>query len=254
MKEKRIHSVDNYIQSMGIVSMEDLCSHFGISMSTLRRDINQLLAQKRVQKVYGGVAAINQTVVPFKKRDVICKTEKSAIAKRAASLIAADELIFIDSGTTTDEILQYLPEYVTRLTVLTNNLDIINYIANNCPDINVIVLGCLYNHSTQSFVGTDNLHILEKYNISKAFIAATAVSIENGLTNSDIQEFEIKRQVVAKAKSVYLLADASKFDRATLLTYAKLSDIDGVITSPSLPKSYEDYFKQHNIELFYETV
>lgn len=249
MKEKRIHLVADYIQSVGIISMDELCHHFDISMSTLRRDINILLSQNKVQKVYGGVAAINQNVIPFENREVINKSEKAFIAKAAASCINSNELIFIDSGTTTQEIIKYLSPQVTKLTVLTNNLDVINYIAEHRPDIGLLTLGNLYKHSTRSLVGADTLNIVDKYNISKAFMAATAISIENGLTNSDIQEFEIKKKVVEKAQNIYLLADVSKFGRSTLLTYAKLADITCVITSKKPTDDYIDFFKKHRIEL-----
>lgn len=248
MKEKRIHQVADYIQSMGVVSMEELCEHFAISMSTLRRDINILLSQNLVQKVYGGVAANEQSLVPFENRNVINKSEKSLIAKNAAQLIDSNELIFIDSGTTTRDILKFLPSNVQKLTILTNNLDIINDVADR-PDISLLVLGNIFKHSTRSFVGNDTVDIINKYNINKAFMAATAVSIENGLTNSDIQEYEIKKRIVKKAHQTYLLADASKFDRATLLTYAQLNDIDGIVTSKSMPDRYHAYFKENNIKV-----
>lgn len=250
MREKRICLVADYIQQMGIVSMEELCERFTISMSTLRRDINILLSQHRVQKVYGGVAAvIKQELVPFENRNVINKSEKSSIAKKAAELITSNELIFIDSGTTTQDILKYLPLNITKLSVLTNNLDIINYIAEYRSDISLITLGNLYKSSTRSFVGSDTFNIIDKYNINKAFMAATAVSIENGLTNSDLQEYEIKKRIVDKAQQVYLLADSSKFDHSTLLTYADLSNIDGVVTTKQLSQKYQDYCLEHHTQL-----
>lgn len=249
MKEKRIYQIADYIQSMGVVSMDELCEHFAISMSTLRRDINILLSQNSVQKVYGGVASKEHGLIPFENRDTINKSDKSLIAKKSAQLIDSNELIFIDSGTTTRDILKYLPEKVTKLTILTNNLDVINDVADR-PDISLLVLGNIFKHSTRSFVGNDTLDIIEKYNINKAFMAATAVSIENGLTNSDIQEYELKKRIVRKAHQVYLLADASKFDHATLLTYAQLTDLSAIVTSKAIPEKYRHYFEDHNIDVF----
>lgn len=251
MKEKRISLIDHHIQLAGFCSMDELCQHFNISISTLRRDINTLLTQKRVQKVYGGVASFVQNVIPFENRGIINKVAKSSIAEHAAKLINSNELIFIDSGTTVREILHFLPKLVAKLTVLTNNLDIINYIADHRADIGLITLGNFYKTSTRSFVGDDTVHIIDKYNINKAFMAATAVSIENGLTNSDVQEFEIKRKIVLKANSVFLLADISKFDSSTLMTYAQLSEMDGIITSACPSKHYVDYCKTHHIQLIY---
>lgn len=253
MKEKRINLIDYYIQSVGVCSMEELCNHFNISISTLRRDINTLLAQNRVQKIYGGVASLTQAqqVIPFENRDIINKKEKSAIAEKAAKFIKSNELIFIDSGTTVRELLKFLPKGVSKLTVLTNNLDVICYIADYRSDISLITLGNFYKSSTRSFVGNDTVHLIDKYNINKAFMAATAVSIENGLTNSDVQEFEIKKKIVSRANTAYLLVDNSKFDSSTLLTYAQLSDVKGIITSKCPPENYVSYCNQYGIELIY---
>lgn len=248
MKEKRIYQIANYIESVGVVSMEELCKYFDISMSTLRRDINILLERNSVQKVYGGVSANEHGLIPFENRDIINKSEKSTIAKNAAQLICSNELIFIDSGTTTQDIVKYLPSHISKLTILTNNLDIINDVAGR-TDINLLVLGNIFKHSTRSFVGNDTVDIINKYNINKAFMAATAVSIENGLTNSDIQEYEIKKRVVEKSHQVYLLTDASKFDHATLLTYAQLQDITGIVTSKSIPEKYCTYCRENGIKL-----
>lgn len=248
MKEKRINQLVDYIESTGVVSMNELCQHFAISMSTLRRDINILLEQNCVQKVYGGVASNEHGLVPFENRDVMNKSEKSSIAKNAAQLISSNELIFIDSGTTTRDILKYLPRHTSNLTILTNNLDVIIDVTER-PNINLLILGNIFKHSTRSFVGNDTVNLIDNYNINKAFMAATAVSIENGLTNSDVQEYELKKKIVNKAHQIYLLADASKFDRATLLTYANLSDLSGIITSKTIPKKYHSYFDKHNIKV-----
>lgn len=247
MREKRLKEIMSYINSLGVVSMEELCEHFHISISTVRRDIDKLLKQKMIRKIYGGVEALNPGVIPFKARDNVNVPAKDAIAKKASTLIESNELIFIDAGTTTRDIIHYLPD-LNKLTILTNSLDVINQAAK-FPNISLTIIGNVYKPSSRSFVGTDALILLDKYNISKAFMAATAVSIAHGLTNSDEQEYLIKKKVVEKSHNIYLLADSSKFDHSTQLTYAKLSDIDGIITSSLLTEKYTAYCRDHNIEI-----
>ncbi|MGG4396560.1 DeoR/GlpR family DNA-binding transcription regulator [Paenibacillus thiaminolyticus] len=248
MREKRLQDIEEYIHSVGTVSLDELCEHFNVSKNTIRRDISNILDKGTIHKVYGGVTSVSSHLIPFENRDITNSLAKTAIAKCAAQFVEANELIFIDSGTTTRSMVEYLPR-VPKLTILTNSLDIINAAAN-LEHITLLTIGNCYKRDTKSFVGSDSLHILDKYNINKAFMAATGVSIESGLTNSDILEYEIKKKIVDKAQQVYLLADASKFGRSTLLTYAPLDQVDTLITSEPLPQQYQEYCDEYGIAVF----
>lgn len=245
MREKRLQDIEDYIHSAGTASLDELCEHFNVSKNTIRRDISNILDKGTIQKVYGGVTSMSSHLIPFENRDITNSSAKTAIAKCAARFVEGNELIYIDSGTTTRSMVEYLPR-VPKLTILTNSLDIINAAAN-LEHITLLTIGNSYKRDTKSFVGNDSLHILDKYNINKAFMAATGVSIESGLTNSDILEYEIKKKIVDKAQQVYLLADASKFGRSTLLTYAPFDKVDTLITSEPLSKEYQEYCDEHGI-------
>lgn len=248
MRERRLQDLEDYIHSLGTTSLDELCEHFDVSKNTIRRDINTLLEKGTIQKVYGGVTSISQTLIPFENRDITNKSDKRAIARRASKFVEGNELIFIDSGTTTRDIIEFLPK-TTKLTVLTNNLDVINAAASR-DNLSLLILGSTYKRDTNSFVGNDCLHILDKYNINKAFMAATGVSIASGLTNSDVMEYEIKKKVVEKAQQIYLLADASKFGKSTILTYSPLNDVDAIVTSKGLPEEYQQYCDANDISVY----
>lgn len=247
MKEKRLQHVEEYIHSVGTASLDELCEHFQVSKNTIRRDLDQILEKGRVQKVYGGVTSISHNLVPFENRDSTNQSDKTAIGKCAAQLVQDHDLIFIDSGTTTRNMMQFLPQ-LQNLTILTNSLDVINA-AVNLEYVSLLTIGNHYKRKTKSFVGIDDLHILDKYNINKAFMAATGVSIASGLTNSDILEYEIKKKVAQKAQQIYLLADASKFGKSTLLTYAPLSETDAIVTSGPLSEEYRIFCEKNNISV-----
>ncbi|MFD1175436.1 DeoR/GlpR family DNA-binding transcription regulator [Paenibacillus puldeungensis] len=248
MRERRLQDLEDYIHAHGTVSLDELCDYFDVSKNTIRRDINNLLEKGTIQKVYGGVTSLSQNLIPFENRDITHKTDKKAIAKRAAQFVEGNELIFIDSGTTTRSMLEYLPR-LPKLTILTNNLDIINAAAN-LEHISLLVIGNMYKRDTRSFVGNDGLDILDKYNINKAFMAATGVSIASGLTNSDVMEYEIKKRIAEKAQHIYLLADSSKFGKSTLLTYSPLDAVEAIVTSPGVPEEYAKYCKEKDITLY----
>lgn len=251
MKLKRIHEIENYINEKETVSLIELSSQFDVSLNTIRRDINYLEESGAIKKVYGGVTSTHgQELTSYDFRTTKFSEEKERIAKLAASLIEEGDLIFIDSGTTTSPILKYINNNIA-FTVLTNNLDVMIE-ASKHSNIELIVLGSRYYPKTRSFLKTvTSADVAEYYNISKAFMAATGVSIKNGLTNSDFHEHEIKRAIARRTNEMYILADSSKFEKSTLLTYAELKDVDKIITNERLDDHIIDYCNENGIHLFY---
>lgn len=249
MKMKRIQKIEEYIQEHKHVSLNELCTYFNVSKNTIRRDIQYLETEGLLEKVYGGVIVANSQLIPFESRTIENKLQKELIAAKAASLIEENDLIFIDSGTTTSHLLDSVSPAI-HFTVLTNNLDIINSAAT-MTNINLVVVGTTFKRRTRSFVELSEETFLSRYNINKAFMAATGVSIAHGLTNSDPLEYEIKKWISAKTNQLYLLADPTKFDKSTLLTYLELSNIDGLITTNMLPHEYQHFCKQHHIPIYY---
>ncbi|MGX7419881.1 DeoR/GlpR family DNA-binding transcription regulator [Carnobacterium gallinarum] len=249
MKLQRIQQIEAYIQKQDSTSLDELCQVFNVSKNTIRRDINQLEKSGKLRKVYGGVVSLTTPLISFENRTVHNKENKEAIALRASSLIHANDIIFIDSGTTTSKILNTVDPNLA-FTTLTNNLDIINAAAamNN---VELVLIGKTYKRKTRSFVELDTQKNAIPYNISKAFMTATGVSIANGLTNSDLMEHHIKSIIAEKAKEIYLLVDQSKFDHSTLLTYAPLQKVKAIITTRDMPKEYQEFCQQNNIELLF---
>ncbi|WP_017814128.1 MULTISPECIES: DeoR/GlpR family DNA-binding transcription regulator [Paenibacillus] len=244
MKARRLQDIEEYIHSRKNVTLDELCLKFDVSKNTIRRDINQIMQRGSIEKVYGGVSAITE-LVPFENRNIKHQPEKHSIGRLAADCIEDNDLIFIDSGTTTRNIIDYLAPG-RPLTILTNSLDVINGVAD-MEYINLLVIGNTYKRSTRSFVGMDDIRSLEKYNVNKAFMAATGVSIVHGLTNSDLLEYEIKKVIAQKAQNLILLADLSKFGRSTLLTYAPLESVHTIISSEPLPEEYQQFCMTHQI-------
>lgn len=250
MKIKRSQKIEKYILDRESVSLKELEKHFNISMNTVRRDINELVKDPRFKKVYGGVTVNKNKLVSFENRSISNKDSKKRISEIAAQFIKPKDLIFIDSGTTTKYILDFLNPQI-ECTILTNNLDVINK-AEHFENIQLVVVGNIFKRSTRSFVGLNQKEAYNRYNITKAFMAATGVSLTNGLMNSDLFEYEIKKHFVDKAKSVYLLADNSKLNQSTLLTYADFNQIDTVITNQPLPSDYQQYCIDHDIDILFQ--
>jgi len=251
MRIERIDLVENYIIENKKVTLDVLCEAFKVSKNTIRRDINFLADRGTIKKVYGGVIASDDathlnTITPFSSRSTILKKEKDAICKYAASLVDDNDTIYIDTGTTSQNLIDYISD--KHCTIITNSLQI-SLKAIPYPNLNIISLAGMLKRNTLSFVGNEAEFYLKTYNINKAFMCCTGITIENGLTNATYEEYLIKKTVIANSKTHILLADHTKFGVFTLMTYCRLTDLHHVITDRTPKTEYVEFFKQHDVLL-----
>ena len=247
MKTNRIKKIEEYILSNESVTLDSLCDVFKISKNTIRRDINEIEKKGSIKKVYGGVTAVIKNLIPFEERNIKNNYKKMAIAKAASDLVNDGDVVFIDSGTTTLNMIDFLKNK-NDVTILTNSL---NVIVNALPfsNLNVICTGGSLIRKTNSFEVINTLSIFKDYNITKTFLAATGISISNGATNSSPLEYKLKKTIVEKSNDLYLLVDSSKFDVSALMTYCQLSEIDHLITDKKPPEEYIEYFDENNVDV-----
>ncbi|EPZ52978.1 DeoR/GlpR family DNA-binding transcription regulator [Alicyclobacillus acidoterrestris] len=248
IKSKRIQQIQEYVAQHQTVSLDELMNVFDVSKNTIRRDVQWLVERGEVKKVYGGIA-INDDAPPlisFQDRQTHNKQQKEVIGKLAADFVQDGDVIFIDSGTTTLEMFNFIKH--KEITIVTSNL---NLIISALPfeNLNIISIGGMLERKTNSFTCFKEINILNIYNINKAFMASTGVSITNGVTNSSPLETELKQTAVRKGSQVFLLIDHNKFDKNGLMTYCDLSEIDYLVTDCSLEQKYRTYAEENNIQV-----
>ncbi|HCO81103.1 DeoR/GlpR family DNA-binding transcription regulator [Bacillus altitudinis] len=250
LKMKRIQQIKEYILKNQSVSLDDLVATFDVSKNTIRRDIQKLVSEGHIQKVYGGVAANHAKLEAFQDRQIRNQAQKRLIAKEAARLVKDGDVIFIDSGTTTLELIHFI--YDKQVTVVTNNLDFIVQ-ATPYKQLQVISTGGQLERKTKSFSLYSMAEEFHYYNFDKVFMASTGVSISNGVTNSSPVETSMKKLVVKKGKDVFLLVDHTKFDRYAMVTYCGLDEIDYLITDHPLDTQYINFIEENHIQLIVVT-
>jgi DeoR family myo-inositol catabolism operon transcriptional repressor len=168
------------------------------------------------------------------------------IGKAAANYVEDGDIIFIDSGTTTIEMIEFIKS--KQVTIITNSLD---FIVRALPheNLNVITAGGILERKTNSFGSLKYMDILNAYNINKAFMASTGVSLSNGVTNASPLESELKATVVNRSTEVFLLVDHDKFDKYGLMTYCRLEKIDYLVTDRIPSEIYQNYAKKNDIQV-----
>ncbi|WP_152655879.1 DeoR/GlpR family DNA-binding transcription regulator [Oceanobacillus sp. CFH 90083] len=248
MKAQRVTAILEYVKEKESVSLDELVDRFGVSKNTIRRDIQELVDEEQLVKVYGGVSISKPLTVPYQDRKVKQFHEKKTLAKLAAEFIEDGDIIFIDSGTTTVELLDFIK--YKNITIVTNNLDF-TLDASIYPNLNIYSTGGVFERSTRSYVGTESADVIQKYNFNKAFMASTGISLDKGITNSSPLETQVKSNVIKKSEQVFILVDHTKFNKYALTTYCSFEDIDYLITNQEPSQEYIKHSEQNQYELIY---
>ena len=251
MKKKRLSKMADYISKKTTVTLAELADKFDVSIYTIRRDVDELVKKNIVKKFYGGVAFQNNSVaslVEFEGRNTIHHEQKLQIAKAVCNLINENDVIFIDSGTTTMYISDNIKDM--NITVITNNIYVIIKLFLQ-ENINLFVIGGELDHRTQSLFGLNSLKFLENIRINKAFLGASGISFANGLTNYTFSESEIKQKVIEISDQSFVLVDSSKFNKSSMIRFANISDVSTIATCKPIPEKYINYCKQNNVDIIY---
>ena len=244
MRNDRLLEMEKVIGQSGTISMTELCDLFNVSMNTVRRDVAELRRRGDVEKVYGGVCAVenNGSVLrPFTERQTIADAAKRAICREAAKLLEDGDVVFVDSGTTMVHLVDNLASR-QELTIITNNLALVQQ-AIPYDNLRMIVLPGQLRRKTNSLTGLETVRALRQYNIRKAFLAATGSTL-TGVTNSSPQEYEIKRTALECSDERILLLCKQKFGHAGLMTYADFQDFHYIVTDQPLDAPYAEAVKR----------
>lgn len=237
LTEERHSIILEIINRQGSVKISELCSVLNSSESTVRRDLSILSERGLLTKVHGGAIALNDVFSRF-EHDVEKKMnffieEKTMIARYAATLIDDGDFVFIDAGTTTEKMIDYIPP--KNVTFVTNAFMNAKRLAK--MGFRVFIPGGEIKASTEAIIGAECILSLQNYNFTKCFIGANGISISGGLTTPDKSEAAVKGTVINRSKDTYILADHSKFDQITSVKFANLG-CGKIITDKLIDKKY----------------
>lgn len=192
---------------------------FNASESTIRRDISALHNAGKLTKVFGGAIANENTLIteePSVEQKVEKnKEEKMKIAKYAADLINEDDFIYLDAGTTTGYMLNYIEN--NGAVFVTNAISHAKRLAGQGNKV-ILIEGEL-KWTTEALIGSYAVSALSKYHFTKGFFGANGITKKAGFTTPDINEALVKNKAMEQCSKCYILADDSKFDKISPVTF-----------------------------------
>ena len=217
------------VKSLGFVSIENLSTNFSVTPQTIRRDINELTRAGRLHRHHGG-AGLPSSVknAAYTARKVMCMPEKRRIARLLATQIPDNASLFIDIGTTTEEVANALIHH-KGLRIITNNLNVATIMSEN-EDFQVIVAGGMVRSRDRGITGKATVDFIRQFKIDFGIISVSGIDSEGCLLDFDFQEVGVGQTIISNSRKVYLAADRTKFGREAMVRLCNLSDIDALFT------------------------
>ena len=236
LAEERKAKIISYVNERHAVTAAELMQEFSASEATIRRDLTELDKKGLICKVHGGAVSIpSQSLTDHmvSERVELNLDDKRKIAMYAAGLIQDNDCVYIDAGTTTGLILEYIT--ARNITIITNA--ILHAYKLTSLGFRVLLTGGFLKPETEALIGPSCFEILEKYNFSIGFFGANGISHNHGITTPDIEEARIKELAIMHTRNAYILADPSKFNVTAPVRFASYSDVS-IITTEAIPAIY----------------
>ena len=222
----------------------------GVSEMTIRRDLDVLEQQGVVERTHGGAVFRQERVVGrFHYNSAVQENlrEKQRIARRAATMIEPNDIIFLGEGTTCAQMIRYVDSGMP-FTIFTNNLGVISEIEDKTGDL--ILLGGAYNHTTRALAGPLTMEMISQVNVTKLFLGVDGFSLNAGLTTPNLEMATVDRSMIRHTRGkVIVMADHSKFGLVAEIVITPIKNIDVLITDRKIPDDFEQDLRSMNVEV-----
>lgn len=217
------------------LSIDKLSSILEISKMTVRRDLDGLIKKGIVQRVHGRaiISRTNEYEPPHMIRSLEMMQEKQMIGRLAASLIKNNAVIIVDVGSTLLELVKNIPEN-NNITVITNWIPVAVELSKKRGLFNLVLVGGKVFTDELSIVGGYPEEMLKDFNADIAFLGVGGISDKFGITDFNMDEVQVKKQMIKSSREVIVLADHLKFGRVAPIKIADIKLIDKIITDDGL--------------------
>ena len=248
MNRIRQEQIKKYVESKNVATIQELRALFPeVSLMTLHRDLNTLEEMGVITKYRGGVRSVHQIDdIEFNIRMKENTAGKMSMMKKAMKLLHPQSSIFLDASTSNIILARNLPDIDLNITTISPNIALELCRLKNAT---VNLCGGVMNPRTLSVSGINTLEILEKINIDIAFIGVSGCSGEVGFTCGTEADMLIKKAVIKKARTSVVLCGADKLKRLMLYTFAKISDVDYIISDEPLPQEFSHRCEEGGVKV-----
>ncbi|WP_307452304.1 MULTISPECIES: DeoR/GlpR family DNA-binding transcription regulator [Microbacterium] len=254
---ERQQLIERELRDVGRVSVVDLARRFDVTTETVRRDLDRLEGTGSLRRVHGGAVSTDRASTAettLTERRDRHGDAKRAIAADAASLIGSTfrGSIFFDGGTTPAAVAAALPEILgpgsTGVEVVTHSLETAHLLAGE-EQLSLTVIGGRVRGVTAAAVGAHTVHAITQLRPDIAFVGTNGLSAGFGLSTPDPDEAAVKSAIIQSARRIVLVADAAKFGEELLVRFARLDEIDVLVTNAAPPAPLAEALADADVEV-----
>ncbi len=245
----RQQALIDLVKRDGFITVDELATALDVTHQTIRRDVNLLATHNLIRRHHGG-ASLPTTAenIAYTARQQMFHDEKRRIAALAASHIPDHASLFVNLGTTTEEVARALHRH-EGLRVITNNLNVAGMMSEykNCE---VMIAGGSVRPWDKGIVGELTVDFVQQFKVDFAVIGVSGIEEDGTLRDFDMREVRVASAIIANARSVFLVADRSKFGRPALVRLADMSRVHALFTDAPPPASMDAVFEKAGTQVF----
>jgi DeoR family transcriptional regulator, glycerol-3-phosphate regulon repressor len=235
-------------RTSGRVTVEDLAKRYDVSPQTIRKDLNELCDRHLLTRVHGGaIVASGVENISYEARRFVAAPEKKAIGAAAAALIPNNCSLFVNIGTTTEEVASELSTHEDLL-IITNNLNVAVQLYSR-PRIEVIVAGGNVRRSDGGIIGSSAIDLIKQFRVDYAIIGASAIEADGTLLDFDYREVQVAQAIMQNARHIILVADSSKLKRSAAVRISHISKVQTFVTDGLGNSPLRDICREHGVRL-----
>lgn len=229
LKEERYDKILAVLESEKYISAQKLSQMLFVSLPTIRRDLAELDRRNQIIRSHGGAKAIEpeHVVAPLDFRKSLHSTQKRKLCQAAANLVSDNDIIFIDSSTTTLQMADFLSEK-KNITVITNGISLAVLLINK--GIKTYCTGGEIFENSLAHFGSFAEDFIRRFNIDVMFFSCHGVNDNGMLTDPSLPETQIRKVAINQSKKSVFLCDESKFSLSTPYNLMHIEDVDYIIT------------------------
>ena len=230
-------------------TVEQLAETLGVTLQTVRRDVQRLAEQGLLSRFHGGVRLPSSTVenIAHNQRETLNSEGKARIARAVAAQVPHHCSLILNIGTTTEAIAKALLRH-QGLRVITNNLNVAAILCGT-PDCEVIVAGGVVRTRDGGIVGEAAVDFIRQFRVDIAIIGISGIEDDGTLRDFDYREVKVAQTIVEHAREVWLAADHSKFNRPAMVEMARMPQLDRLFTDAEPPSPYAALLAEAGVQL-----
>ncbi len=236
------------VQQRQSVTVDELAHLLGVTLQTVRRDVQRLADAGVLSRFHGGVRLPSSTTenLAHTQRETLHADGKVRIAKAVAAQVPNNCSLILNIGTTTEAIARALMQH-RGLRVITNNLNVAATLSSN-SDCEVIVAGGVVRGRDRGIIGEAAVDFIRQFRVDIALIGISGIESDGSLRDFDFREVKVAQTIMEQAREVWMAADHSKFGRPAMVEVGPLSRLDRLFTDAQPPEPFPRLLQEADVE------